>query len=229
MFQTVIRRCSPRLLVLVAGILTQTSSGARADDQAQAWYQSQIFYRLSPHWSVGNYAEARLNDGVGELHTWMISPRVRYDLTSHLQLQFNTSWVEAFNAPQTRKVDSFRLEVEVNPRLELTRDLQFSMRNRFEWRWMEGGEDYNTRARIRPQLDWTISRTGLFRGLYANNEVIYDFDLDRVTENRLVPLGVVLRPSEALEVRVFHMWRRTLGGNTWFDYHAVGVMASLNF
>jgi hypothetical protein len=215
--------------VLVAGVLTQTSSGARADDQAQAWYQSQIFYRLSPHWSVGNYAEARLNDGVGELHTWMISPRVRYDLTSHLQLQFNTSWVEAFNAPQTRKVDSFRLEVEVNPRLELTRDLQFSMRNRFEWRWMEGGEDYNTRARIRPQLDWTISRTGLFRGLYANNEVIYDFDLDRVTENRLVPLGVVLRPSEALEVRVFHMGRRTLGGNTWFDYHAVGVMASLNF
>jgi Protein of unknown function (DUF2490) len=229
MFQTGSKRVSPRLVLLVAGMLMQAAPWARADAQAQVWYQSQIFHRLSQRWSVGNYAEARVNDGVGDLHTWILSPRVRYDLTSHVQLQLNTSWVGALNAGQTRNVDSFRLELEANPRLELSRHFQISMRNRFEWRWLDGGDEYNTRIRIRPQLDWTLARTGLFRGLYASNEVFYDFDQDRVSENRLVPLGAVFRPSEALEIRVFHLWRRTLGGTTWFNYHAIGVMASLNF
>lgn len=201
----------------------------RAGDQLQGWYQTTVWQRLNEQWSVGNYAEARVNDGLGEIHTWLVSPRVRYDVNPNLQLQLNTTWHEALNGPQTGSVDAFRIELEANPYVKLTESLDYSMRNRFEWRRLDNGNAFNTRIRLRPQLDWVMARSGLFRGLYANNEVIYDFTQGRITENRLIPLGAVFRPSKELELRVFHLWRKTLTGTQWFDYHALGVLGTFNF
>jgi hypothetical protein len=50
-----------------------------------------------------------------------------------------------------------------------------------------------------------------------------------VTENRLIPLGVTLRPSEHLDLRLFYLWRTTRGGQGWRNYHGLGVLASLNY
>lgn len=210
------------------GILFAAIAPGRAD-QLQGWYQSTIWKRLNDQWSVGNYAEARVNDGLGDLHTWIVSPRVRYDLHPRLQLQLNTTWVEALNGPQTRSVDSFRLEFEANPNVKLSESVEYSMRNRFEWRRLDNGDAFNTRIRMRPQFDWVMARSGVFRGLYANNEVFYDFTQGRITENRLIPLGAVFRPSPELELRVFHLWRKTLAGTQWFDHQALGVLATYTF
>ena len=210
------------------GILFAAIAPGRAD-QLQGWYQNTIWKRLNDQWSVGNYAEARVNDGLGDLHTWILSPRVRYDLHPRLQLQLNTTWVEALNGPQTRSVDSFRLEFEANPNVKLYESVEYSMRNRFEWRRLDNGDAFTTRIRMRPQFDWVMARSGVFRGLYANNEVFYDFTQGRITENRLIPLGAVFRPSPELELRVFHLWRRTLAGTQWFDYQALGVLATYTF
>jgi hypothetical protein len=216
-------------LIVAAGRWVGGGCEAWAGDQVQAWYQSAVWLRLDPRWSVGSYQEARLNDGAGELHTWIVSPRIRYELDPRFHLQVNTSWVEALNAAQSRRVDSFRVELEANPNFSVGDRLHFTLRNRVEWRWLEGGDVFNTRIRLRPQLDWIVARSGVFRGFYANNEFFYDFTPGRVTENRLVPLGLVLRPSEAVELRVFYLWRRVLGGGDWFTYHAVGFLGTLNF
>jgi hypothetical protein len=79
------------------------------------------------------------------------------------------------------------------------------------------------------QVDWTLNKEGLFRGFYANNEVIYDTTKDRVSENRLIPLGLVLRSSEHLETRLFYLWRAARGSRDWRHYHGFGVLASLNY
>jgi hypothetical protein len=83
--------------------------------------------------------------------------------------------------------------------------------------------------RIRPQVDWTLNKEGLFRGFYANNEVIYDTTKDRVSENRLIPFGLVLRSSDHLETRLFYLWRAARGSRDWRHYHGFGVLASLNY
>jgi len=194
----------------------------------QAWYQNTIWLRLDEKWSVGNDLHLRADDGVGRIHTWIASPRVRYDLSPTWQLQANVSVLEAYNADETAILDWTRFEFEVNPTFRLSDSLTLSFRDRFEWRWRHGG-DYSTRIRIRPQLDWTLRKEGLFRGLYANNEVFYDFTQDRVTENRLTPLGVLLRPNEHLDLRLFYLWRSTRGGQGWRNYHGLGVQAALNY
>ncbi len=194
----------------------------------QAWYQNTIWLRLDEKWSVGNDLHLRADDGVGRIHTWIASPRVRYDLSPTWQLQANVSVLEAYNADETAILDWTRFEFEVNPTFRLSDSLTLSFRDRFEWRWRHGG-DYSTRIRIRPQLDWTLRKEGLFRGLYANNEVFYDFTQDRVTENRLTPLGVLLRPNDHLDLRLFYLWRSTRGGQGWRNYHGLGVQAALNY
>jgi hypothetical protein len=194
----------------------------------QAWYQNTVWLRLNEKWSVGNDLHLRADDGVGRIHTWIASPRVRYDLNSTWQLQANVSVLEAYNADETAIVDWTRFEFEVNPTFRLSDTLTLTVRDRFEWRWRHGG-DYSTRIRIRPQLDWTLHKEGLFRGLYANNEVFYDFTQDRFTENRLTPLGVLLRPSDHLDLRLYYLWRSTRGGQGWRNYHGLGVQAALNY
>ena len=194
----------------------------------QGWYQHNIWLRLDERWSIGNYTDVRADDGLGRLHTAIISPRVRYDLNATWQLQANLSMVEAYNADETARVDWTRFEFEVNPTFHLSDSLTLTLRDRIEWRWRHGG-DYSTRVRLRPQLDWTLHKEGLFRGLYANNEVFYDFRQDRFTENRLTPLGILLRPNAHLDLRFYYLWRSTRGAQQWQNYHALGVVAALNY
>ncbi|MFM7742373.1 MAG: DUF2490 domain-containing protein [Verrucomicrobiota bacterium] len=194
----------------------------------QGWYQNTVWLRLNEKWSVGNDLHLRADDGVGRIHTWIASPRVRYDLTPAWQLQANLSVVEAYNADETAILDWTRFEFEVNPTFRLSDSLTLTFRDRFEWRWRHGA-DYSTRVRIRPQIDWTLHKEGLFRGFYANNEVFYDFTQDRFTENRLTPLGVLLRPSNHLDLRLYYLWRSTRGSQGWRNYHGLGVQAALNY
>lgn len=195
----------------------------------QGWYQHNIWLRLDEKWSVGNYLDLRADDGAGDVHTWIVSPRVRYDLDATWQLQANLSVLETFNADETAQAGWLRFEFEINPTFRLTDSLTLSFRDRLEWRWRDGGDDYTTRIRIRPQLDWTLRREGLFRGIFASNEVFLDFDQERVTENRLIPFGVLLRPSEHLDLRLFYLWRSTRAAQGWRDYHGFGVLAWFNY
>ena len=64
----------------------------------QGWYQHNLWVRLDERWSVGNYLDLRVDDGLRETHTWIASPRVRYDVRPDLQLQLNVSFLEAVNA-----------------------------------------------------------------------------------------------------------------------------------
>jgi len=154
---------------------------------------------------------------------------VRYDLNATWQLQANFSVLETFNADESAQASWLRFEFEINPTFRLTDSLTLSFRDRIEWRWRDGGDEYTTRIRLRPQLDWTLHREGLFRGLYANNEVFFDFNQERVTENRLTPIGLLLRPSDHLDLRLFYLWRTTRAGQGWRNYHGLGVLASLNY
>lgn len=202
---------------------------ANEDDTFQTWYQAMIWWRVDPSWSLGVYGDLRVTDGFGDVYAHFVSPRIRYDVNKNLQLQMNASWIDAFNADATVPIDSFRLEFEANPILPLSDHLVFSMRNRFEWRWIEGDVDYNTRLRVRPQLDWLIRKQGLFRGFFINYETFWDFDQSRITETRLVPFGVILKPTDQLELRLSYLWRQTVGADGWYGYHGAVATATFTF
>lgn len=213
------------LVLLLAAALSADCDA----DTAQVWYQNTSFWRLDERWSVGNYLDLRVTDAVGEVATTMISPRVRYDLTPHWSAQVNTTWLEAQAADSRGRTELLRLELELNPRAALTERLTFSSRNRVELRFIEQVDGVNERVRIRPQLDYATPWAGIVHGVFMNNEVFYDLDQRRITENRLTPFGLTFRPSPMLELRAYHLWRHTRLGREWFDFHALGLLANVNF
>ena len=221
------RRTRAAIVAWLIGIVSALPA-ARAD-VFQNWYQHNVFKRLDDRWSVGNSMDLRVTDGFGEIATTMFSPRVRRDLGPHWSAQLNTTWLEAQAANERGRTEVLRLETELNPRYALTEHLTFSSRNRFEWRFIEDVDDVNQRIRLRPQLDLRTPWAGPLRGVFVNNEAFYDFDRARVTENRLVPFGLVFQPTARTELRVYHLWRRTLSGDRWFDFHVLGLLANMNF
>jgi hypothetical protein len=206
-----------------------TPAATRAEDTFQSWYQTTVWHHIHSGWNVGFYGDLRVTDGIDEVYAWIASPRLRYDVNSHLQLQLNTSWVDAFNPENTTPTDSFRLELEANPIFPLGENVIFSMRNRFEWRWIEGGQQYNTRIRIRPQFDWLLRKEGFFRGFFANHETFWDFDQHRITETRFVPFGMIFKPADKVELRLSYLWRQTAGRSGWYGYHAAVAAATITF
>ncbi len=213
------------LCLLLAGAV----SGQVHADVTQAWFQNTSFVRLDERWSIGSYLDLRVTDVAGELATTMFSPRIRYDLTPHWSAQVNTTWVEAQAADERGRTSFTRLEFELNPRYALGDRLVLSARNRFEWRWFEGADGINERIRVRPQVDLPTPWAGPVKGVFVNNEVFYDFDQKRVTENRLTPLGLVFKPANQVELRVYHLWRHTRARERWFDFHVIALHASLSF
>jgi hypothetical protein len=195
----------------------------------QGWYQNSVWLRLDEKWSIGNFIDLRADQGFGEIHSWIVSPRVRYAWDDTWQIQANLSVLEALNADETARADWIRLEFEVNPTFRLTDALTLSLRDRIEWRWREGGDDYAVRIRVRPQLDWILRREGWFRGLYANFETFYDFDQDRATEHRLTPFGIILRPWERGELRCYYIMRTVRARAGWRDYDGLGIGTVFNY
>jgi hypothetical protein len=198
-------------------------------DPFQIWYQTTLFHRFNDRWSAGSYFDLRLDDGVGDAFVIMASPRVKYDITPNLFAQINTSYIQVGNPAGDPLREHFRLEFELNPRFPINKRLTLSSRNRFENRWIEGNSGSTERIRIRPQVDiWTPELKPL-RGVFANNEVFYDFDQRRITENRLTPFGLTFQPQKSLELRVYYLWRHTLFRENWRTFHALAILANVNF
>ncbi len=221
-------RLRRHLLALLLCASVATVASVRADP-FQVWWQNTTFFRLDERWSIGNYLDLRVTDAVVDYTTGFISPRIKYDIDKHWHAQMNTSWVNAVSADGRTKADFFRLEFELNPRYMVGKQWVFSSRNRFEFRWADGVDGRNERIRIRPQVEWVPPWGGPIKGIFMNNEVFYDFDQRRVTENRLTPFGLTFRPAEYAELRVYYLWRATSIGDRWFDFHALGVLLNLNF
>lgn len=52
---------------------------------------------------------------------------------------------------------------------------------------------------------------------------------DRFTENRLIPFGVILRPHQSVDLRLYYLWRHTRGRTEWRDYSVIGAIATVSF
>jgi hypothetical protein len=140
--------------------------------------------------------------------------------------------VAAFLLPWAARADTTQAWYQnnvwwrVNERVSLGNYLDFRLNNAVgrAHTWL-----ISPRIRLRPNLEWLPRKEGFFRGLYTNDEFFYDFERRRLTENRWTPLGVIFRAPGDVELRVYYLWRRTLGGGGWVNYHVLGAMASLNF
>jgi hypothetical protein len=106
--------------------------------------------------------------------------------------------------------------------------MHVSLRNRLELRGTEGVAEVNERIRIRPQFSIATPEWRPLRAVYFSDEVIYDFDRERITENRAIPLGLRFRLHGLATFRIYYMLRSVRGAEDWRHDHILGTGLALS-
>ncbi|MGF1452386.1 MAG: DUF2490 domain-containing protein [Opitutales bacterium] len=126
--------------------------------------------------------------GDGFLGFWLFQPKASYRLNSNWQFALGGAYGESRSCEDGPWNSFGRLELEANPRVNLTVVLRFDFRVRTDIRWEER-RDYDPfpLLRLRTRLTWQAD-TGPLRSLAAANEIFYHFEDDLWSENRFLPV-----------------------------------------
>lgn len=210
--------------VLVVAVWLLAADGLPARAQSSEWW-SQLTADLwrRKAYRLAFYADARVDGENGEFAGWgagfLNFIRVHPNLT--LGLHARRFDVRPFPGEALEAGD--RLEFEVNPRFELAPRWELTFRNRAEFRWAEEDGAYSSRLRSRAQLEWSAPESWPVRAVYLNNEVLYSVTAGNWSENRLVPLGVVIPLGKQADLRVYYALRHRWYSSGWESGHLFGT------
>ncbi|MBI3879927.1 MAG: DUF2490 domain-containing protein [Verrucomicrobia bacterium] len=203
-------------LLLIAGV-----PHLRADD---CQYRVGLSLKLLdlPPWSFTTYGEFRKTDS-HTLHDGMAFwEKLQFDYFTNLTLCVNYTYVDvettSAKSGLTRWQSTHRAEFEANPHWHVATNVTFRIRNRYEHRWVEV-RGTNDRTRHRPELVFETSHLGPLTSIFVNDEVFYDWNLRRPTENRFTPLGLEWRLSKQVSLRTYYFWDHFRSGSQWNDMH----------
>jgi hypothetical protein len=181
-----------------------------------------------------SYWEMRLFENAGRLGLWYTSQQFKVHpwpfLDTGIHYTYLESDVTGSLVGRGEVQEQHRLELELNPKIPLGEDFVLSNRNRIEFRWIESQGSDNTRYRQRWGLHWNVSQ--LLPGineLYANNELFYLFHTQRFSEDRLIPLGILIGPLGGCTLDVFYMVQSSRTFGPWKARQVLGTQISISF
>ena len=211
--------------LLKVGILWLAAAASlQGRDDVMMWNWLSLNLWQNDSHKVHAYFDNRMVNDVTEEKLWLGS--LRYKLKSHknLQLGFGYTYLDVRNITTDSWAHQHRLEFEVNPKFKLDENWTLALRNRMEVRFIEDRDDSSSRFRHRLQLSRPVN-LGPFTSYYANVELFYLLDLDKVNEVRTIPLGTGIELSESTKLNLFYMIQSKRVGSTssWNHGHALGT------
>lgn len=217
-------------LALLSLIILSALQCLRAEDPAEIWFSLDSFsIGLSEDWKTKTNFEARLPEA--EFLAYLrLCQKFNYKLDDTWTLGTHPVLERSRSSSQSPYRDTYRLDLEANPKLKLGDTVTLSLRNRWELRWKEGkGDEIFHRARQQTQISWKLPRDFPLISSYAiANEVFYELDKSKITANRFYPLSVKLRGELSLSPSLYYMYQSKRRGLTsdWNGAHVFGLKTS---
>lgn len=202
---------------------------ARADDDFGSWHALSVTYFEDERWTLSTLGQLRYRDDSSRLYAYYLGHQVVRKVSPYLRIGGNYTYLPTKPAAGGGFKYQHRWETEVNPRWEVNARLTLDLRNRFEVRWLEGRGGTNERSRHRPQVTWRVTGFGPLETVAINNELFYDYDADRVSENRLTPLALGFRVNAQTKFSAYYMVRMIRGSEGWSNVHTLGTQVALKF
>lgn len=165
------------------------------------------------------YAEVRPGFDPERFNGYVLSQMAKFDLHPNLGAAINYTFLSVTSRGSDELKDTHRAEFELNPRFKVGDWLEVSTRNRFELRWQEHHRDVNERTRHRLQLEFPWHGSGAFKSAFVSGEVFYDYDHHRITEYRIVPLGLNFSLTPKVSLGVSYMLQCAESGKGWYNRH----------
>lgn len=202
--------------------LVATGNPAHASDEFQTWNYLSLRTLENENGYFVTTALFRLTDDSTDPSLWRIGQAIFIDPVRWMQAGLAYRYSESKNSDDVWR-SQHRLEVQLTPRWWLTHDIHIGLRNRLELRWNEGTSSRNERSRHRLRLSIRAPQWYHLSQIYGGTEVIYDYDRNDLTENRLVPLGFLFRLNDVLGLRTYYMLRSIRNGSDWTHVHVLGT------
>ncbi|MCB9771566.1 MAG: DUF2490 domain-containing protein [Candidatus Omnitrophica bacterium] len=218
---------------MVVFILFFSAGYVYAGDDFQSWNQLSLKVYQMDKIDFIIFTDTRLTHDAQKLGMYFISPRVVYHHTKNLDFALNYTYLQSRRTSSSAIDDSYnwqhRAEIEVNPQWQLADWLKLKMRNRVEFRWIEGLGSDNTRYRQRWALEFPIKIIKPLKSLYASSEVFYDFSKSRINENRTVPVGLNFKMNDKVGLSLYYMIQSQKGTRDWASNQILGTLVSIDF
>jgi len=214
------------LVAVFLGLLASLAP-ARADDW-DYWNQQVVEGPKLGRWTPWFYADTRTGLETGRTTGYVLSPRVRYQLADGLNAEAHYSWVSTRNS-RGEFIDQHRAEFELNPNWRLGTNLLVVLRNRVEVRWIENQTGVSPRTRHRLHVEYALHGMGPLTSVFFQNEAIFEYDGFRLSEDRLVPLGLGFRLGSHANLRVYYCWRPLHLQSGWHDTQFVATQVTWKF
>lgn len=194
-------------------------------DDVQNWNEVQFIVPLSPRLELTFTGQLR----IGRDLTRPVSERggASLDLSAGEYLSFSAGYLYVASQPFAGQKDyENRLLFSGTVRLPPLRRFTISNRNLVEVR-LRNSRANSTRYRNRVQVDRPVEIRGFRLGLFASDEVFYDFSLNRWSRNRF-SAGVSRRFSDRYTGDVYYL-RQNDGFSRPGDLHIIGTTLRVHF
>jgi hypothetical protein len=211
--------------LIVAGLLT-AGAPARAGD-FQTWHTVSLKWLDTKYVDLTTAVHVRFTDDSSDFSLYRIGQEASADLLAWLQAGLGYRYTESKNAAGEFRYQH-RGEIELTPRAKLSDRLGVSFRNRLELIGNEGDANLNERTRHRLQLQWRTPQWEPLAAVFVSNELFYDFDRNKVSENRVIPAGLSFRLTDKARLSIHYMLRSVRGAEHWRHDHVLGTGLSLS-
>ncbi|KAF0093338.1 MAG: hypothetical protein E1N59_2932 [Puniceicoccaceae bacterium 5H] len=128
--------------------------------------------------------------------------------------------------------DIYRVNLEASPTFKLSDKLSLKLRNWYEIRRKQdmGSKSYD---RFRQQVAFTYAADWLpgLTSVSCSNEVFYDFNAERINQDRINPLKLNFKINDRCKTSVFYLYQAQRVGlsEDWTGTHVIGASTSFNF
>lgn len=174
------------------------------------------------------FAEARPGVDPERFDGYVLSQQAKFDLHPNLGAAINYTFLSVTSKNLDDLKDTHRAEFELNPHFKVGDWLEVSTRNRFELRWQEPHGGVNERTRHRLELDFPLHLDSSLKSVFVSGEVFYDYTQHRITEYRIVPLGLNFSITPKVSLGVSYMLQCAKSGKSWYNRHNFNTALSIS-
>ena len=216
------KRCAPLPVLLLA---SQWLAATRAED-FQTWYTASLKWFDTEYVDPIATGHFRMTDKSTDFSLWRFGQAAMANPMAWMRAGLAYRYTEQ-ERPNGSWLHQRRGDIMLIPHWKLSQRLSASLRHQFELRSTEGADEISERLRMRLQLSLSTPSWHPMHSAYSSNEVFHDFDRERISENRFVPMGLRFRLNEKTHLRFFYMLRSLRGLEQWRHAHVVGTGMSL--
>lgn len=210
-------------IVLFILLNSLSMTPAEAGDDRQFWNTLVLHHALNKKLESHLAMHSRELDDISTLGVYYAAPGILYTLTEHLVFGLNYK----FQRLKAKSVWTNEHRIEIQPIVKWNWDrLKFSLRNRLEYRNVEGVVEWRLRERFR--FKRAVNWGGFKFAPFISDEFFYSFKTDGLSQNRIM-VGASKNLTRQFGLDIFYMYKSNNRRGDWFGENVIGTNFSLRF